>query len=77
MYEELLTEKEGVDVTHHERIYVSKIDSYDVAVLEPILIKLSRKNLSMSDKEAIELLEALVPGYKKYSQEDQAQAMNG
>ena len=77
LYEELLTEKEGVDVTHHERIYVSKIDSYDVAVLEPILIKLSRKNLSMSDKEAIELLEALVPGYKKYSQEDQAQAMNG
>jgi FlaA1/EpsC-like NDP-sugar epimerase len=77
LYEELLTEKEGVDVTRHERIYVSKIDSYDVGVLEPILINLSRRNFSMSDKEAIELLEALVPGYKKYSQEDQPQAMNG
>lgn len=66
LYEELLTEKEGVNVTRHERIFVSSFEDYSIEKLEPFLAKLSTSQYPRDDAEAIEVLEYLVPGYKKY-----------
>lgn len=66
LYEELLTEKEGVNVTRHERIFVSSLENYLVAKLEPFLVKVSTADFPGDDAEAVQILEQLVPGYSKY-----------
>lgn len=66
LYEELLTEKEGVNMTRHERIFVSSFEDYSLEKLEPFLVSLSTPKYPRDNAEAVQVLEHLVPGYKKY-----------
>jgi len=65
LYEELMTEKEGVKVTRHQRIFVSSFEDYSIKKLEPFLANLSTPQYPRDNAEAIQVLEQLVPGYKK------------
>jgi FlaA1/EpsC-like NDP-sugar epimerase len=65
LYEELLSEQEGVNVTQHERIFISSFEDYSIAKLEPLLVKLNTSEFPTDEFEAVKLLEHMVPGYKK------------
>ena len=64
LYEELLSGKEEILPTYHEKIKVAKVDKsdYETEVLKVIN---SLKNIyGLSEKEVVELFEMLVPEYK-------------
>jgi FlaA1/EpsC-like NDP-sugar epimerase len=64
LYEELLSGKEEILPTYHEKIKVAKVDKSDYET-EALKVINSLKNIyGLSEKEVVELFEMLVPEYK-------------
>jgi FlaA1/EpsC-like NDP-sugar epimerase len=64
LYEELLSMKEEVLPTHHEKIKIAKVEKSDFKI-EVLKVIASLKNLyDLSEQEIVDLFEILVPEYK-------------
>jgi FlaA1/EpsC-like NDP-sugar epimerase len=64
LYEELLTDEEGLTATTHEKIFIGKPTYSDISTLKAELEKL--KFLSMgSDENIYRFIQHLVPTYKR------------
>lgn len=72
LYEEILTDEEGISLTHHDRIFVGKPIDFSwekflflLKKLEQVVVKSSDYNRS---NEVRELLSQIVPTYQPFSQ---------
>jgi FlaA1/EpsC-like NDP-sugar epimerase len=64
LYEELLSKKEEILSTHHEKIKIAKVDKNDYKT-EVLKVIASLKNIyGLSEQEVFEFFEMLVPEYK-------------
>jgi FlaA1/EpsC-like NDP-sugar epimerase len=65
LYEELLSTREEILPTHHEKIKIAKVEKSDFKT-EVLKVIVSLKNLyDLSEQEVVELFEMLVPEYKQ------------
>ena len=65
LYEELLTAEEGTSATKHKRIFVAKPNNINVSELEELIHTIRERGSYLTREEVIELLQAVVPTFKK------------
>ena len=65
LYEELLTAEEGTSATKHKRIFVAKPNDINVSELEELIHTIRERGSYLTREEVIELLQAVVPTFKK------------
>ncbi len=68
--EEILTQEEGVTATWHQRIFVARPDGVDCSALERLLGALESNEPINSYEEAVELLNLVLPSFKKDSSKE-------
>ena len=69
--EELLTEKEGVSRTRHERIFVAQPDVFNQFSLEKLLQNISDPGWNAGFEEVVILLQAVLPSFRKEEENKQ------
>jgi FlaA1/EpsC-like NDP-sugar epimerase len=75
LYEELLSKKEEILPTHHEKIKIAKVDKNDYKT-EVLKVIASLKNIyGLSEQEVFEFFEMLVPEYKSSKKNSNANFM--
>jgi FlaA1/EpsC-like NDP-sugar epimerase len=75
LYEELLSKKEEILPTHHEKIKIAKVDKNDYKT-EVLKVIASLKNIyGLSEQEVFEFFEMLVPEYKSSKKNSNADFM--
>jgi len=62
LYEELLTDEENTQATHHPKIMIAKVATVQESALDTILHDF--KTLSLTEKEIVKKLKTLVPEFK-------------
>jgi FlaA1/EpsC-like NDP-sugar epimerase len=65
LYEELLTAEEGTSATKHKRIYVAKPNHINTQQLEELIHIIREKGSYLTREEVIELLQGMVPTFRK------------
>jgi len=65
LYEELLTDEEGTTSTKHSRIYVAKPNVIDVKLLEELTHIVRERGSYLTRDEVIELLQTIIPAFRK------------
>lgn len=65
LYEELLTDEEGVNATTHKRIFVAKPGKLDERLIEEIEYNLTRGNLPQNEYETELFLQKFIPEFRK------------
>lgn len=66
LFEELLTEQEGVASTTHKRIFVAKPCLFELAELEKQLLYISANANNIDDKIIFAILDLIIPNFKNY-----------
>ncbi len=64
LYEEILTEQEGVSATLHQRIFVARPDSLDPGALDRLLVVAGSPGWNSGPGEVEALLREAVPGFR-------------
>jgi len=72
LYEELLTSEEGTTSTKHSRIFVAKPNSIDAKILEELTHIVRERGSYLTGDEVIELLQMVIPTFRKKVPEEVA-----
>lgn len=70
LFEEILTDEEGVQATHHESIFVARPDSFSEIDLKRLLQNVAFNGWSASREEVITLIRSLLPDFPVGSAKD-------
>lgn len=69
LYEELLTEKENIIPTYHEKIRIARVEEYDFVPLKEKIHELILTARDGKNLEVVQLMKNLVPEYKSNNSE--------
>ncbi|MBS3976856.1 MAG: polysaccharide biosynthesis protein [Syntrophomonadaceae bacterium] len=64
LYEEILTNDEGIGATLHQRIFVARPDGTDAKALEMLLLLAGRHSFTATEEEVVVLLRTILPDFR-------------
>jgi FlaA1/EpsC-like NDP-sugar epimerase len=67
LYEELLTNTEGINVTKHNRIYIAEVDRPDEGKLNNLLNTIKEPHWIADDNSVVKLLQKVIPEFRPVS----------
>lgn len=76
LYEELLTKTEGVNVTKHNRIFVTEVDRPDEGKLNNLLNTIKEPYWAADDNNVVKLLQNVIPEFRSASGAVQLEPLN-
>lgn len=69
LYEELLTSHENTKATHHKKILIAEVESFQMEEVQKILSELREALIQQEEFELVRLLKKMIPEYKSENSE--------